>query len=84
VRDGVAIPQSQLWSIIVSVWKNYRDGNGEEPEEKKVQQQTQSGVQHFSTNGVDSTGGQYVKECKSIHSYLAVQNSNPSGSRTST
>jgi hypothetical protein len=24
---------------------NYRDGNGEEPEEKKVQQQAQSGIQ---------------------------------------
>jgi hypothetical protein len=38
VRGGVAILQSQLWPIIVPVWKNYRDGNGEEPEEKKVQQ----------------------------------------------
>jgi hypothetical protein len=45
VRDGVAIPQSCLWPIIVSVWKNYRDGNGEEPEEKKVQQQAQHGIQ---------------------------------------
>jgi hypothetical protein len=25
--------------------KNYRDGNGEEPEEKKVQMQAQSGIQ---------------------------------------
>jgi hypothetical protein len=32
VRDGVAIPQSHLWPIIVPVWKSYRDGNGEEPE----------------------------------------------------
>jgi hypothetical protein len=45
MRDGVAIPQSQLWSITVPVWKNYRDGNGEKPEEKKVQWQTQSGIQ---------------------------------------
>jgi hypothetical protein len=45
VRDGVAIPQSHLWPIIVSVWKNYRDGNGVEPEEKKVQWQAQSGIQ---------------------------------------
>jgi hypothetical protein len=45
VRDEVAIPQSQLWPIIDSVWKNYRDGNGEEPEEKKVQRQAQSGIQ---------------------------------------
>ena len=37
VRDGVAIPQSHLWPIIVPVWKNYRKGNGEEPEVKKVQ-----------------------------------------------
>jgi hypothetical protein len=41
----VAIPQSYLWPIIVSVWKNYSDGNGEEPEEKKVQWQAQSGIQ---------------------------------------
>jgi hypothetical protein len=26
-------------------WKNYRAGNGEEPEEKKVQQQAQSVIQ---------------------------------------
>jgi hypothetical protein len=45
VRDGVAILQSQLWPKIVPVWKNYRDGNGEEPEEKKVQWQAQSGIQ---------------------------------------
>jgi hypothetical protein len=38
MKDGVAIPQSKLWSIIVSVWKNGRHGNGDEPEEKKVQQ----------------------------------------------
>jgi hypothetical protein len=35
VRDGVDIPQSKLWPIVVSVWKNCRDGNGEEAEEKK-------------------------------------------------
>jgi hypothetical protein len=45
VRDGVAIPQSKLWPIIFPLWKNYRDWNGEEPEEKKVQQQSQSGIQ---------------------------------------
>jgi hypothetical protein len=45
VRDGVAIPQSQFWPIIVPVWKNYKDGNGEESEEKKVQWQDQSGIQ---------------------------------------
>jgi hypothetical protein len=45
VRNGIAIPQSHLWPIVVSVWKNYRDGNGEEPEEKKVEQQAQSGIQ---------------------------------------
>jgi hypothetical protein len=44
-RDGVAIPQSHLSSIIVPVWKNYRDENEEEPEEKKVQWQAQSGIQ---------------------------------------
>jgi hypothetical protein len=44
-RDGVAIPQSHLWPIIVSVWKNYREENGEDPEEKKVQRQAQSGIQ---------------------------------------
>jgi hypothetical protein len=41
VRDWVAILQSQLWPIIFPVWKNYRDGNGEEPEEKKVQSRIQ-------------------------------------------
>jgi hypothetical protein len=35
VRDGVAIPQSQLWPIIVPVWKNYRDGKGEKSEKKR-------------------------------------------------
>jgi hypothetical protein len=45
VWEGVAIPQSHLWPIIVSVWKKYRDWNREEPEEKKVQGQTQSRIQ---------------------------------------
>jgi hypothetical protein len=44
VREGFAIPQSKLWPIIVPVRKNFRDGNIEKPEEKKVQQQTQSGI----------------------------------------
>jgi hypothetical protein len=38
----------------------------------------------FSTNGAGTTGGQHVKECKLIHSYLHVQSSSSSGSRTST
>ena len=37
VRDGVATPQSKLLPIIFPVQKNYRNGNGEEHEEKKVQ-----------------------------------------------
>jgi hypothetical protein len=45
VRDGVAISESQLWPIIVPVWKNYRDGNGEESVEKKILRQAQSGIQ---------------------------------------
>jgi hypothetical protein len=45
MRDEVAIPQSHLWLMIVTLWKNYRDGNGKEPEEKKVQRHFQSGVQ---------------------------------------
>ena len=45
VRDGVAIPQSHVWPIIVHIWKNYWDGSGEEPEEKKAQWQAQSGIQ---------------------------------------
>jgi hypothetical protein len=36
----------------------------------------------FSKNGAHSTGGEHVKECKLIHSYLLLQNSSPSGSRT--
>jgi hypothetical protein len=45
LRNGVAIPQSKLWPIIFPVWKNFRDENGEEPKEKKVQWQAQSGIQ---------------------------------------
>jgi hypothetical protein len=37
----------------------------------------------FSTNGAGSTGDQHVEEYKSIHAYLLVQTSSPSGSRTS-
>jgi hypothetical protein len=44
MRDGVPIPQSHLSPIIVSVSKNYRGENREEPEEKKVQQHVQSGI----------------------------------------
>jgi hypothetical protein len=44
-KNGVDISQSKLWPIIVPAWKNYKDGNVEEPKEKKVQQQTQSGIQ---------------------------------------
>jgi hypothetical protein len=51
VRDGVAIPQSHLWPIIVPIWKNCRDGNGEEPEEKQVQRQAQSGIQLKGAGG---------------------------------
>jgi hypothetical protein len=29
MREGVAIPQSKLWPIIVPVWKNCRGGNGD-------------------------------------------------------
>jgi len=38
----------------------------------------------FSTNGTGSTGDQHVEEWKSIHFYILVQSSSPSGSRTST
>jgi hypothetical protein len=37
----------------------------------------------FSTNGAGSTGSQHVEECLSIYSYIFVQSSSPSGSRTS-
>jgi hypothetical protein len=36
------------------------------------------------TNGAGSTGGYHVEDCKLIHSYLLVQTSSSSGSRTST
>jgi hypothetical protein len=36
----------------------------------------------FSTNGAGSTGHQHVEECTSIHSFLLVQSSSASGSRT--
>jgi hypothetical protein len=45
VRDGGTIPQSHLWSIIVPVWKNYRDWNAGKPEEKKIHWQAKSGIQ---------------------------------------
>jgi hypothetical protein len=45
LRDKVVIPQSKLWPKIVPVCKNCRDGNGEDPEEKKVQWEGQSGIQ---------------------------------------
>jgi hypothetical protein len=38
----------------------------------------------FSTNGVCSTGGQHVEECKLIYYHLLVQSSSSSGSRAST
>jgi hypothetical protein len=38
----------------------------------------------ISTNGTGSLGGQQVEECKLIHSYIFVQSSSPSASRTST
>jgi hypothetical protein len=38
----------------------------------------------FSTNGAGSKGSQHVEKCKLTHSYLLVQTSNPSGSRTFT
>jgi hypothetical protein len=44
VREGVVIPQSKLWPIIVPIWKNFKDGNGEVPEEK-IHRQAQSGIQ---------------------------------------
>jgi hypothetical protein len=43
MREEVAIQQSKLWPIIVPVEKNYRDGNGEKPEEKKVQDKPKVG-----------------------------------------
>jgi hypothetical protein len=45
VRDGLVFLQSKLWLIIVPVWKNCKDGNREESEEKKAQRQPQSGIQ---------------------------------------
>jgi hypothetical protein len=45
VRDGVTIPESKVWLIIVPVWKNCRDKNEEEPEEKEEQWHAQSEIQ---------------------------------------
>ena len=36
----------------------------------------------FSTNGAGTTGGYHIEECKLIHSYLPVQSSSLSGSKT--
>jgi hypothetical protein len=44
-KDGIAIPQPKLWPIIVPVWKNCRDRNGEKPVEKEAQWPAQSGIQ---------------------------------------
>jgi hypothetical protein len=44
VSDGIAIPQSKLWPIIVPVWKNCRDVNGEQPQEKNFQRKAQIGI----------------------------------------
>jgi hypothetical protein len=38
----------------------------------------------FSTNGAGSTSSQCVEEYTSNHSYLLLESSSPSGSRTST
>jgi hypothetical protein len=45
IRERWPIPLSQLWPIIVPAWKDYREENGGEPEERKVQKQAQSGIQ---------------------------------------
>jgi hypothetical protein len=37
----------------------------------------------FSTNGASTTGSYQLEECKLIHSYLLVQSSILSGSKTS-
>ena len=44
---GMGLPShsQKLWPIFVPVLKNCRDGNGEEPEEKKVQWQAQTRIQ---------------------------------------
>ena len=39
------IPYSQIIWLRIRFWKNYRDGNGEEPEEKKFQKQAQIRIQ---------------------------------------
>jgi hypothetical protein len=43
-----------------------------------------NGKRAFSMNGAGSTGDQHEEECKLIHSYLLVESSSPSGSRTFT
>jgi hypothetical protein len=44
-RDGVAIPQSKTLTQICSCLKELQGQNGEEPEEKEVQQQAQIEIQ---------------------------------------
>ena len=46
-REGIKwrIGLSSHWPIIIPVWKNCRDKNGKEFEEKEVQWQAQSGIQ---------------------------------------
>jgi hypothetical protein len=45
VRDVVAIPKLKTPTHNCFCLKNYRDGNREKPEEKKVQPQAHSGIQ---------------------------------------
>jgi hypothetical protein len=53
--------------------------------EAKNHNKSQSGKKTaYSTNGAGLSGCWHVEEWKLIHSYLLVQSSNPSGSRTST
>jgi hypothetical protein len=42
---GLPSHNQKLWPIIFPVWKNCRDKDGEEPEEKEFQWQAQSGIQ---------------------------------------
>jgi hypothetical protein len=52
--------------------------------DKEAKTHTVEKKKAFSINGAGLTGGQHAEECKLIHSYLLVQSSSPSESRTST
>jgi hypothetical protein len=70
------IPLSQLRPIIVPILKNYRDGNGEEPEQKKVQQHAQRDPAQGEVSRPD-TITEAMEHSQKGHSMTALQKTQP-------